>query len=1039
MNGNGIFRLILFVAVNFLFDSPTANAGVVKRSIRMVREVYPPDIEPENEGIQPPAPQVCIVGDVVYAADETVLAEQLCLKCRCQPPGVQCETVQCAKKPGCKAIHRPNQCCPDYQCECEHDGKIYGNGEKLETNPGGECKVCYCRGGEVQCAEVSCYVRNDCEGKRVPGTCCPKYDNCPPIDILDRSSLITEQPANTFKPTHFQIWQEINSTEVPSLPTENSIPEDSNKVPDTSDSATASPFFEEISKPVDTSHPRITIQEIIPEVKEIPVTSPPKIYISEPQGTLVIEESLPARENTSNDLNMDSEPESSEVSEVFQHPPPVLRIGDKLLFLKKGNLIPEKDTTTADSIITIIGAEGLQRGGVEESLEVHEVRIDPQVDISNGKAISNTQDQSEIHNTSGDLESIYESFNLTKIVQEPNTNTDTNDLELKSAESTHILSLVKRKNTKALTTTSTIPTTTRPKEISTTSASIVEEPQSQTTVLPETGGTTVINETTGINTSTTILPVIEARTESQPKSTELVAEQNPAYPPIPDIMPAVGDVSQKFEIELENDNSTTMEIKILPEVFDFLSNKSRNNETHSEWLKSPTGGKINGTVGNFNAVILPDEKFKERSSFDEENATRILSMTSDPESENFKTVITVDNIGDSSIKTSSEGDAEKAKTDNFGVLKKKETLENKEKEPQKLGAASEKVLLQRKQSSTGEIQQETERIIENKTEKQLLEEGAQLIAEVKLSGNEFENAESSSESPSIITISSIVSEAIGKDKLKNNEDENKLNLAVIMKASELEVAKLDHLSKPTTAIIPRYVESIETDSGEQTTPKANHSSMISSESASVEIAQLEDKTKHSETRDMTSRKENSFELGSVEIIDNSSDAIPKDVEMIGVQEINLFSTTEVYKKNEMEQDVEVIHLLTTPKPTNPARVETSTYELLPTPEQAKSKTLIKRDTTGDDNVFKDLEKELEAESSGNSFKDPKKEESEADEIFKELLNENIGNTKIKPKTKEQEKIDNISDALAGFALKGQIPDPNVLRLIGELFGGQQRE
>lgn len=59
---------------------------------------------------------VCIVGDVVYGRDETVPAEQPCLKCKCQPPGVQCETVQCAKKPGCKAIHRPNKCCPDYQC-----------------------------------------------------------------------------------------------------------------------------------------------------------------------------------------------------------------------------------------------------------------------------------------------------------------------------------------------------------------------------------------------------------------------------------------------------------------------------------------------------------------------------------------------------------------------------------------------------------------------------------------------------------------------------------------------------------------------------------------------------------------------------------------------------------------------------------------------------------------------------------------------------------------------------------------------------------
>ncbi|KAF2901986.1 hypothetical protein ILUMI_04196, partial [Ignelater luminosus] len=110
----------------------------------------------------------CIVGDVVYGAEEPVPADQPCLKCKCQPPGVQCETTKCIKKPGCRAIHKSNKCCPEYQCECEHEGRLYANGERLETPPGGECRVCYCRGGEVQCAEVSCYIRTDCEESAVP-------------------------------------------------------------------------------------------------------------------------------------------------------------------------------------------------------------------------------------------------------------------------------------------------------------------------------------------------------------------------------------------------------------------------------------------------------------------------------------------------------------------------------------------------------------------------------------------------------------------------------------------------------------------------------------------------------------------------------------------------------------------------------------------------------------------------------------------------------------------------------------------------------
>ncbi|KRT82543.1 hypothetical protein AMK59_3052, partial [Oryctes borbonicus] len=120
-----------------------SHAGPIQRYVRVMREVYP-EIEPEKvDGSQP---QVCVVGDVVYEAEEPVPADQPCLKCKCQPPGVHCETTRCQKKPGCRAIHKPNKCCPEYQCECEHEGKTYANGERLESKPGGECQVCYCRG-----------------------------------------------------------------------------------------------------------------------------------------------------------------------------------------------------------------------------------------------------------------------------------------------------------------------------------------------------------------------------------------------------------------------------------------------------------------------------------------------------------------------------------------------------------------------------------------------------------------------------------------------------------------------------------------------------------------------------------------------------------------------------------------------------------------------------------------------------------------------------------------------------------------------------
>lgn len=136
---------------------------------------------------------------------------------------------------------------------------------------------------------------------------------------------------------------------------------------------------------------KITIREIMPEIKEIPMTVPSNIDYSNFNDLLVT----------------DPEPEASEVLEIFQ-PPPVLRIGDKLLFLHEGNFVSENETTSPSSIITIIGAEGLEQG-FEESAE--------------------------------------ESLN------QPLFN-NSNDLELKTSESTHILSLVKNKKKPEVTTTS---------------------------------------------------------------------------------------------------------------------------------------------------------------------------------------------------------------------------------------------------------------------------------------------------------------------------------------------------------------------------------------------------------------------------------------------------------------------------------------------------------------------------------------------------------------------------------------------------------
>ncbi|XP_049306079.1 uncharacterized protein LOC105227136 isoform X2 [Bactrocera dorsalis] len=93
--------------------------------------------------------------------------------------------VTCEKQVGCRAIQKTGQCCPDYKCDCQKDGRIYLNGDKL-VDPETPCTVCYCQGGEILCSSVTCFHRDDCKPKYIPGRCCPEYDNCP-VSIFDPS------------------------------------------------------------------------------------------------------------------------------------------------------------------------------------------------------------------------------------------------------------------------------------------------------------------------------------------------------------------------------------------------------------------------------------------------------------------------------------------------------------------------------------------------------------------------------------------------------------------------------------------------------------------------------------------------------------------------------------------------------------------------------------------------------------------------------------------------------------------------------------
>lgn len=623
------------------------------------------------------------------------------------------------------------------------------------------------------------------------------------------------------------------------------------------------------------------------------MTAPPKILISEPQGTLVIEEAIPTVENCSNDLNIDdSEPESSELSEVFHHPPPVLRVGDKLLILKKGGVLQENNTTTTDSVITIIGAEGLQRGGVEESLEVHEVKIQPETDAQR------IQEEVELVTTDASIS------NKSTTVKEIK-NDENNDLELKLSESTHILSLVKRKNKPSATTTTETPNTTeKVEETFTTLASTIEglnptEPTKKTTLELNT------KEPTISNISTTELPVTKVVNEANP-------ETNPAYPPIPDIMPSVSETY---------DNSTaTADSKIfLPDIAVLLSNCTLNQSGHAEWLKNQ---KLrNESLLDFKAGVLPDELLNQKSPIDD------------------SIIVKIDEV----------------ETTTINIEETTTIQEEKDHEP---------VLI-------GEI------------------------------------------------------DVVAKDLEATSPD----NMESIDKTTE----------KP--------VESLEEYSGEQTTPRSQNQSaaMHSMENISIERPK-EGFNKDGESFDMTLGldKEKNIELGSVEVTESLFESIPKDVELIASSSRSSKSTTEKSVQVDENSLKEVLdNVKNTPNPTKIIKEpETSTYELLPTPEETNSKVVIKREVVGEkkeDDVFKDLEQELNADDDFYATNKPDEQRQEDERIFKELIEESEGkDSSSKPKSKEQKTIDSLSDALAGVALKGQFPDRNVLQLIGQLFGGKRK-
>ncbi|KRT82544.1 hypothetical protein AMK59_3053, partial [Oryctes borbonicus] len=484
-------------------------------------------------------------------------------------------------------------------------------GERLESKPGGECQVCYCRGGEVQCTEVSCYIRTDCEGKTVPGQCCPKYEHCPAIEPT--SGKISPKPEveehetttkTSFDPaTNSSLENEIGETTLPIEKEENLVSIESTTIL-TIEKLNLKEQITQTEDLADINTSKITIHEIIPEIKEIPITEPPKQEnASNVQGQLLVEEKVPTinEENHINDVEDDATLESSELSEVFQHPPPVLRIGDQLLFLKKGELVPEKDASTPSPVFTIIGAEGLQRGDIE-SMEHHEIPKEIEtspVDIPKSSVESeiNTEDRGKVEikvNPNDGAE------NIDKTVKEASTT-----LPVGNSPADTLITDASQKESTAIANENTLKIDNTTIDVAVELATGDFEKQNQEVDIKSDSPPVTLIEIT----STTKKPTEE---EQKIKIEEIVQLENPAYPPIPEIMSQQGAEYIDHNVEiventskdtLENIEISTVDTKILPEVLPFRRNGTEfQNATHASWLKSDESE----TLVNEKAA-LPDE------------------------------------------------------------------------------------------------------------------------------------------------------------------------------------------------------------------------------------------------------------------------------------------------------------------------------------------------------------------------------------------------------------------------------------------------
>lgn len=97
-----------------------------------------------------------------------------CSMFSCHDGTVQEQTIRCgqAENPHCRRIN-PDQCCPEFDCDCDHRGQHYTDGQVWKHH----CNELQCQHGHVETTRIECPPppRDDCTPEPSYGDCCPTY------------------------------------------------------------------------------------------------------------------------------------------------------------------------------------------------------------------------------------------------------------------------------------------------------------------------------------------------------------------------------------------------------------------------------------------------------------------------------------------------------------------------------------------------------------------------------------------------------------------------------------------------------------------------------------------------------------------------------------------------------------------------------------------------------------------------------------------------------------------------------------------------